>query len=230
MSGKLEVCSACGGEIKVYPYESGKYTISGGWCPQCNRPTLIVPEQAYDDEEYDVESETVIVAKKVRDSNYREFKIIDTPEFQFKWTASPNDEISCASCKHGYRVVIDGEDLGQGCRLKKESEERRKFKFCHVCDEYTRRDVWYNMGNHCRWCYWAYVKDGQLFCHTKNSIIKDISEYDRGHCTSYQRMDSLWGFECKGMVECPSCGKMAKITRYRGERRCMCGFRWAVEE
>jgi len=226
MSGFIDVCSACGGSIHLHPYDTGKYTLCGGWCPECQRPVVTVPEKAYDDDEYDAERYACEVASKVRKSHYQDFKVIDTPEFQFKWTERPTGEPNCLSCIHGYRLVLDGEDIGESCR-KGGRDGYLGFIRTGECNEYEPRDTWYNMGSHCRNCYWSYVKDKKAMCMEHNCELKSMTEYDRGHCKSYE-YHTMWDFETLGFVECPECHGLAKASRY-GRNKCRCGYSWTVE-
>lgn len=227
MSGIQKVCTACGGEIATHGFESGPYIIYGGWCPNCQRVTLSIPQDAYENDDYDVESESVIVAKRVRELNFKEYGIIDSPEFQFKWKERPNGDKVCSSCVHGYRVVKDGKDLGYGCRNDPTLTPRFHAHLREDCEDYEPNDTWYGMGNECRNCYWSCkaIAEGCM-CFDRKMNLRDISDYDKGHCENYI-YSTIWNFECHGYTECPECGKLARMTKdkvvcgfcgYRGER------------
>lgn len=226
MSGAQKVCNACGGEIRMNGYESGPYLIYGGWCPNCQRVTLSIPQEAYDDYGYDVESESVIVAKKVRSLQFMPCGIVDSPEFQFKWTTKPDEERLCSSCTHGCRVVQNGEDKGYGCRIN-DFKPRFDAQLNPDCKDYEPIEEWYGMGSECRHCYWSCkaIAEGCM-CFDRRLNLKDISDYERGHCKKYL-YSTIWNFECHGYTECPECGKLARRTKdkvvcgfcgYRGER------------
>lgn len=228
MSGAQKVCNACGGEIRMTAYETGPYILYGGWCPNCQRVTLSIPQEAYYDDGYDVESESVIVAKKVRDAVFKSCGIVDSPEFQFKWTTKPNEAKYCSSCEHGYRVVENGKDKGYGCRIN-DLKPRFNAQLKFDCKDYAPRDEWYGMGWECRNCYWAYRGNDGVQCHAHSEKnIDSMSKHTRGHCKLY-RYSPIWAFERAGYTICPECGHEAQIT-LRGKALCgTCERAWWIE-
>lgn len=230
MSGRTDVCMTCGGEFQSHQYDAGKYIFGGGWCSQCAKAVVVIPQEAYDDDDYDENGYAVEVASRIRKMHYRDFKVIDSEDFQFRWTCKPSEDgtPSCDACKHGYRQVVDGEDAGCACKLH--SDARARFGLViEDCKEYEPRDTWHNMKGQCRHCYWA-MKDTMnsgLYCHKTEKNIKDISDYDAGHCP-HHRSCAVWGIETKGFAECPECHGEAKV-RSDGRIWCDCGYRGDVE-
>lgn len=223
MSGIITICSTCGGELTVHPYETGKYTLCGGWCPNCQKPVVTVPEKAYDDDDYDAEGYACEVASKVRESHYKEYRIVDSPDFQFKWTDKPTKEHRCSSCKHGYRKVVDGKDTGQSCRIGK-SPDYDYDAYVNRCDDYRPLDTWNNMGGQCRYC----LYNCQQMCLHKGNL-KVISDYAKGHCEHFV-CSTIWGFERTGFTSCPKCHQTASITKF-GKVKCeYCNESWSLED
>lgn len=232
MSGATNVCTVCGGEFRSFSYEAGKYMFGGGWCDTCQRPVVQVPSKAYEDDDFDVSGYSTKIASVIRNMHYQSFKVIDTPEFQFKWTTEPNDEHECSSCIHGYRKVQDGEDAGQACRMHPEYKPRFNAHLTDDCKEYEPRDTWNNMGGHCRYCYWATgVRIGAFstaYCNKKGQYLEEVSEYDKGHCKDAMAWEKYWWFQKKGITKCPECDRYAIIIK--GHRiACRCGFKGDLE-
>ena len=222
MSGKISVCSTCGGEYHSEIRQVGKYPMWAGWCPECNRPVVEIPIEALDDDECVWESEAHDIARKIHDEHYKPFKIVDSPEFQFKQTTKPDEYRYCSSCVHGYCKIEDGEDKGQACRLHPEYGSRFNVHVIEDCKEYEPRDTWLNMGSECRNCYWSYM-DGSMRCKLLSIPLNEVSDYDKGHCGAYE-YSTYWAFDKAGFTECPECKGWAIKTK-RGYIRCRCGYK-----
>ena len=213
MSGKIDVCTECGGEIHTHPYEAGKYIFGGAWCFNCNRAVVIIPEKAYDDDDYDIESYSVEVASRIRKFYFREPCIIDGPDFQFKHTNKPDDTHNCSSCKNEYAVVWGGDYKGYGCRKHTDIKPRFDGFLKKDCKDYLPLEEWYGMGLECRCC----LHNCQQVCNIKGDL-KDVSAYDRGHCNDYV-YSTIWGFERKSVVLCPKCFSLSSVKK-NGKWKC----------
>ena len=207
-----ETCWNCQSEFPCEVGFVGKYKVVYGWCPECHQARLIWDNEAYEDDDFDVHTESDRIGKMLYDAHNRGFKINDTPEFQFIWTEKPTESHHCMSCNHCFKRIVDGEDVGLGCKANLEPKWDDEHRV-NLCEEYSPRDTWHNMGGQCRYC----IHNCQQICAMKGDL-KDISDYDKGHCENYKE-SSIWGFERIGHTQCPQCGCTASIVR-NGRVRC----------
>ena len=191
-----ETCWVCQGEFPCEVSSIHGYKVVYGWCSECNQARLIWDDKAYEDNDFDVHSESDRIGKILYDDHYMGFKIIDTPDFQFKWTKRPTDAHDCPSCIHGFRLIVDGENKGQSCRKGLEPKWDESYDH-NLCESYEPLDRWNNMGGQCRYC----VNNCQQICGFKGNLT-DVSDYDKGHCEHY-RVSDIWWFERVGHTQCP---------------------------
>lgn len=218
MSGTCEVCTHCGGEMRMVADDSLGFTVKLGICPNCNHGQVITPDEVtFDDEKSDQAVGLLMKYRKEQEDRHR-IPVIDNNGFQMRCKTDPRDSKGyCASCSHSHAIVEDGEydykmecDLGHGC-------------FKHDCEDWEPTKVWSGMGNNCRHCYNSYITEGRVpMCRIRDVPTRSVSDYVKGNCEDYEPCTD-WDFEKKGYTVCPQCGGTAYVHR-KGRVKCKCGY------
>lgn len=126
MSGAMDVCFNCQGTYHAQYEMVGKYLVSVGWCDTCNKAILVWDERAYEDEDFDVDTESQILGKREYDErfgNIPDYRLIDIPRSD------------CRQCIHGF-------NSGSGIQCRNGLEVKGIQKGADMCKDYYHHDIW----------------------------------------------------------------------------------------